>query len=145
MEVSTVGVPLPTIEDRPRADVVIYDGHCVFCRRQVERLHRWDGGRRLAFVSLHEPIVATRFPDLTHEQLMDQMSVIDQRGRRHGGAAAFRYLSRRLPRLWPLAPLMHLPFMLGVWQWIYGQIAKRRYLLAGKHDCSEGSCKIHFK
>ena len=51
-------------------------------------------------MSLHDPLVGERFPDLTHEQLMEQMYVVDRAGRRHGGAGAIRYLSRRLPRLW---------------------------------------------
>ena len=144
---------LPSPQDRPDSDVVIFDGQCVFCRGQVERLARWDGGERLAFLSLHDPVVAERYPDLTYEQLMEQMYVVDRQGGRHGGAAAFRYLSRRLPRLWLLAPLMHLPFSLPLWQWGYRQVAKRRYRLAGQnangdasqHSCEEDVCKVHFK
>jgi predicted DCC family thiol-disulfide oxidoreductase YuxK len=70
-------VPLPGVNDRPKADVLIYDGQCVFCRGQVERLAAWDGRESLAFLSLHDPLVAERYPDLTHEQLMEQMYVID--------------------------------------------------------------------
>jgi predicted DCC family thiol-disulfide oxidoreductase YuxK len=138
---------LPTIEDNPQADVVIYDGECRFCTRQVERLARWDrSGRRLAFVSLHDPRVAERWPDLSHEMLMEQMYVVDREGRQRGGAAGFRYLTRRLPSLWALAPLMHLPFTLPLWQWGYRQVAKHRYRLMGKTDpCAAGSCDVHFK
>ena len=135
-------VVLPSPHDLPDADVVIYDGNCVFCRGQVTRLARWDGGRRLAFVSLHDALVAERFPDLAHDQLMQQMVVVTRDGRRYGGAAALRYLTRRLPRLWPLAPLLHLPFSLPVWQWAYRQIAKRRYRLNPDAACDE-ACKIH--
>lgn len=138
--------PLPTPAELPDADVVIYDGHCNFCTGQVRRLARWEGGKgRLAFVSLHDPLVAERYPDLTYDMLMDQMYVVDRQGRRHGGAAAFRYLSRRLPLLWPIAPLMHVPFSLPLWQWGYRQVAKRRYALAGKTDCDGDACKIHFR
>lgn len=126
-------------------DVVIYDGHCRFCSAQVERLRRWDGGGRLQFLSLHDPEAAQRFPDLTHERLMTEMHVVDRHGRRHAGAAALRYLSRRLPRLWPLAPLLHLPGTLWLWRWLYGQIAKRRYRLAAFGDCETGVCRIHFE
>ena len=49
---------LPTVLERPEADVIIYDGHCRFCRGQVERLSRWDTGGRLAYLSLHDPEVA---------------------------------------------------------------------------------------
>ena len=133
---------LPSPDDLPQADVVIFDGNCVFCRRQVNRLAHWDGGRRLAFISLHDPSIAKRYPGLSHDEMMRQMYVITRDGRRYGGAAAFRYLTRRLPRLWPLAPLMHVPFSLPVWQWAYRQVAKRRYRKNGRDACDE-TCDIH--
>lgn len=137
-------VSLPSPTERPQADIVIYDGHCNFCRSQVERLARWDSPRRLSFLSLHDPEVADRFPELTHERLMREMVVVDQQGRSYGGAAAFRYLSLHLPRLWVLAPLMHIPFSLPLWQALYRQVAKRRYWLAGKRTCDSDACSLHF-
>src|SRR5687767_6952228 len=114
---NTKSVRLPTVEENPGSDVVIYDGHCRFCTNQVRNLAKWDGRSRLAFLSLHDERVAQQYPDLTHEQMMEQMYVVTRNGRRYGGAAAFRYLTRRLPRLWVLAPMMHVPFTLPLWQW----------------------------
>jgi predicted DCC family thiol-disulfide oxidoreductase YuxK len=133
---------LASIGDRPNADVVIYDGHCKFCTAQVQRLASWDRGDRLAFLSLHDPITRERFPDLTHDQLMQQMYVIDRSGTRHGGASALRYLTRRLPSLWFLAPLLHIPFTLPIWQWLYRRLAERRYRLRGGDPCHDGSCPV---
>ena len=141
-------VHLPSPAELPEAAVVIYDGHCKFCTGQVQNLARWDGDHgRISFISLHDREVARRWPDLTHEMLMDQMYLIDPRGNRYSGAAAFRYLSRTVPRLWILAPIMHIPFTLPIWQFFYRQIAKRRYLLMGKTTdaCDDGSCKVHLK
>src|SRR5688572_16787389 len=112
-------VSLPGPEDRPDADVVIYDGHCRICTGQIRRLARWDGGGRLAYLSLHDPEVAARYPDLTYDLLMQAMVVVDRSGRRHIGAAAIRYLSRRLPKLWWLAPILSFPGTLPLWQWCY--------------------------
>ncbi|MBM4005108.1 MAG: DUF393 domain-containing protein [Planctomycetes bacterium] len=137
--------PLPTPADHPRADVVIFDGHCRFCRAQVARLHAWDGGQRLAFVSLHEPLIAEKYPDLSHDQLMREMVIVDRFGQRHAGASAVRYLSRRLPWMWPLAPLLHIPLSLPLWQWLYRQIAIRRYRWGRVDDCESGSCEVHFR
>jgi predicted DCC family thiol-disulfide oxidoreductase YuxK len=138
---------LPSPADLPAAEVVIYDGECQFCTRQVARLARWDGKGRLAFLSLHDTLVAERYPDLTHERLMDEMVLVTRDGQRLGGAAAFRYLTRRLPRLWILAPLMHIPFSLPLWQWCYRQVAKRRYRWnkARGNECTNDSCSVHFK
>jgi predicted DCC family thiol-disulfide oxidoreductase YuxK len=138
---------LPSPREFPNAEVVIYDGQCRFCTSQVARLHRWDGKGRLAFVSLDDPLVATRYRDLTREKLLEQMYVITRDQRRLGGAEAFRYLTTRLPRLWILAPLMHLPFSLPLWQYLYRQVARHRYLLAGKtgEACEGDTCRVHFE
>jgi predicted DCC family thiol-disulfide oxidoreductase YuxK len=138
---------LPTLEGHPDADVVIFDGHCNFCIAQVNRLARWASPGQLAFVSLHDPAVQKRFPDLSHDQLMEQLYLIDGQGNRHAGAAAFRYLSRRCPKLWILAPLLHIPFSLRIWQWLYKQIARRRYKLAVQRGqaCSDSGCHVHLE
>ncbi|TWU57209.1 thiol-disulfide oxidoreductase DCC family protein [Rubripirellula reticaptiva] len=138
---------LPDPDTQSDADVVIYDGDCNFCRSQVRTLSRFDlGGGRLAFISLHDPRVAERYPDLTYDEMMKQMYVVDTRGRRHGGSEAVKYLSRRLPILWPAMPILHLPGTARLWRWIYGEIAKRRYKIAGKmSDCDGDSCSVHLK
>jgi len=116
----------PTLKDRPDADVVIYDGQCPFCRRQVQRLIWWDCQKRLAYLSLDDQEVASRYPDLKTDALLAQMHIVTHDGRVFAGARAFRYLTRRLRRLWWLMPLLHVPFSLPLWQWGYHYIAKRR-------------------
>lgn len=141
---------LPGPGSRPEADVVIYDGQCQFCQSQVRRLawldsvgRLWGGGGRLAYLSLHDPQVAARFPDLTHDMLMEQMYVVDAQGRRHGGADALRYLSRRLPVLWPAMPILHLPGSARLWRKLYGAIARQRYRW-NKPACDGDACTVHF-
>lgn len=140
---------LPDPADLPNADVVIFDGECKFCIAQVKNLRRFDCcGGRLSFLSLHDPRVAERYSDLTHDQLMEQMYVIDADQRRHGGADAVRYLSRRLPLLWVAMPILHLPGTARLWRWLYKQVAKRRYQIAGKMSggpsCDGDACSVHF-
>jgi predicted DCC family thiol-disulfide oxidoreductase YuxK len=138
-----MATPLATPAQRPAADVVIYDGHCRICTGQIRRLARWDRGGRLAFLSLHDPLVAQRFPDLSHEDLMRDMYVVDDRGKRRRGAAALRHLSRKLPTLWWLCPLLHVPFSLPLWQWLYRQIADRRYRFGKVDACEDETCSLH--
>ena len=138
---------LPDPDALTSSDVVIFDGECNFCRSQVGLLHRLDlGGRRLSFLSLHDDRVAERYPDLSHDDLMQQMYIVDTQERRHGGSDAVKYLSRRLPILWLAAPVLHLPGTAGLWRWAYKQVAKRRYQLAGKTTggCGDNNCSIHF-
>ncbi len=137
---------LPSPADQPDSIVLIYDGNCVFCTKSVKQLAKFDGSKRLAFVSLHHPFVAENYPELTHEMLMKQLYAVDQKGNYYGGAAAIRFLSRKLPLLWIIAPVMHIPFSLPLWQWAYMQIANRRYKLAKKRGvvCDGEACEIHF-
>jgi predicted DCC family thiol-disulfide oxidoreductase YuxK len=130
---------LPDPNDYPAASVVIYDGQCQFCSRQVRRLARLDGKNRLSFLSLHDPRIESDFPALSHDELMEAMHLVEPSGTIHRGAAAFRLMTRRLPRLWILVPLMHLPFSLPLWQAIYHYIARRRYRM----NCDEGTCQTH--
>lgn len=123
-------------------DVVLYDSECNFCRSSIATLRRLDGRDRLRFLSLHDPSVRTDYPDLTHDQLMAEMWVVTPDGRRFGGAESVRYLSRRLPILFPIAPLLHIPFSMPLWRWLYRLIARNRYRIAGR-NCSNGTCRIH--
>ena len=142
--------PLPLFISRsgiiainPSQDVVLFDGQCNFCRRQIDNLRRFDGKDRLRFLSLHDPSVADLYPDLSFAQLMDQMWVVSPSGEKFGGADAFRYLSKRLPLLWPIMPLLHLPFCMPLWRYLYKQIAKRRYKIAGRNCDEGGTCTLH--
>jgi predicted DCC family thiol-disulfide oxidoreductase YuxK len=144
---SPPAIHLPSPAENASADIVIYDGHCKFCTSSVQKLARWDTkSHKLAFLSLHDPEVQSRFPQLTYDQLMQEMYLVDRGGSIHRGAEAFRYLTTRLPRLYPLAPLLHIPFSLPLWRWAYRQIARRRYRIMGKtHECDGDACRIHFR
>jgi predicted DCC family thiol-disulfide oxidoreductase YuxK len=140
------GKALPTIDDLPDSDVILFDGDCRFCQQQVRNLN-WLSARRLAFLSLHDTRVSALYPKLSPEMLMKEIYLVSPDGTYYAGAAVIRYLSRKLPRLWVLAPILHIPFSLGLWQWCYNQIAKRRYLISGHESdaCDNGSCETHFK
>ena len=125
---------------KPERDTVLYDGGCRFCRGQIALLRRFDLGGRLEFTSLHDPAVARDFPELAPEDLHARMYVVDRAGQARGGAEAVRYLSRRLPLLWPLAVPLHVPGTLPLWQALYGLVARNRYRIAGR--CDDGSCRI---
>jgi len=138
----------PSPIDLPSADVVIYDGKCVFCRKSIGWLQAWVSKDQLAFISLHDPWVAEFAPELTYQQLMDQVWLVSREdGSTHGGAEMVRYLSTRSWKLWLAAPLMYIPGSMPLWQWMYQQVAKRRYKIANKNGepCDEdGTCNIHF-
>lgn len=134
--------PLPSPADRPSADVVVYDGACGICTSQIRKLLWWDCQKKLAYLSLHDPEVQRRWPDLIHDRLMQEMAIVDRRGRRHWGPEAIRYLTRRLRRLWWAAPLLYLPGSMLVLRPLYRWIARNRYRLSGT-ACENGACDLH--
>jgi predicted DCC family thiol-disulfide oxidoreductase YuxK len=134
-------VSSPPVSSPPRRDTVLYDGQCRFCRGQIALLRRLDRAGRLEFTSLHDPHVAAAFPEFSREELLDEMVLIDTRGRTWRGAAAVRYLSRRLPMLWPIALPLHLPGSMPLWRALYRLVARNRYRIAGR--CDEGTCRLH--
>lgn len=135
-----LSLPVRTVAARPQHDTVLYDGQCRFCRGQIAILRRLDPAGRLRFVSLHDPAAAEEFPELAPDDLGREMHVIDTTGRSRAGAEAVRYLSRRLPLLWPLAVPLHLPGSLPLWRWLYAVVARNRYRIAGR--CDEGTCRL---
>jgi predicted DCC family thiol-disulfide oxidoreductase YuxK len=152
-ELAILQKDLPSPFSLPEADLVVYDGTCNFCSSQVRNLFRLDGKNRIAFASLHDPFVTEKFTDLTHQQLMEQMYLIpnyngEYSDRRLGGPEAIKYLTLRLPKLWILAFFFHIPLTGGIQQWVYRQIAKRRYKIAGKTEApcdDQGTCDLHFR
>ena len=139
---SKAKVALPTPADRPNADVVLYDGACGICTRQVARLPWWDSQGSLAYLSIHDPEIARRWPDLSRERLLEEMCIVDVHGERHWGPYALRYLTRRLRRLWWAAPLFHFPGFMWVGEPLYRFIARNRYRLS-RTGCDGDACDVH--
>ena len=134
---------LPSHLEFPNRDIVIFDGRCGFCQKQVQRLHRWDSRNKLSFLSLHDPEVESIAPQLTYDQMMEQMYVIPLDREPLGGASAIRYMSRHLPRLFPVMPFLHIPFSLPIWRMLYKWVARRRYKLSGANNCDSEQCELH--
>lgn len=134
----------PTPTDRADASyVLIFDGNCKFCRANIQFIHAVDRGK-VAYLSLHDAVVQERWPDLTYDQMMKHMYLVDlETGEKHPGVYAFRLLSRKLMGLWVLAPFLHIPGSLPVWRFLYSQIAKHRYKFGRVEEC-DGACELHF-
>ena len=136
----TALAPALVTRTRPAKDTVLYDGHCRFCRGQIGLLRRLDLAGVLEFTSLHDPSVARDFPEIPPEDLLEEMFVVGRDGRTWRGAAAIRYLSRRLMTLWPMAIPLHVPGSMPLWRSLYGLVARNRYRLAGR--CDDGGCRL---
>lgn len=109
-------------------DLVLYDGQCRFCRANVALLKALDLTGRLRYQPLNDPSARA-------------MIVVTAKGRRYSGAESVRYLTRRLPLLWWLAPILHIPGSLPFWRWLYAKVAERRYWF-GQLSCVDEVCSL---
>ena len=96
-------------------DTILFDGQCRFCQAHIRAVQRAGGGRQFAYVSLHDPEAAKWVADIAPSQVMREMYVITRSGHRLGGIDAVRYVTRRLPLLWPFALILHIPGTRRLW------------------------------
>lgn len=126
----------------------LYDGKCVICQSTCEAMRALDWRKRIEFVDLHEGAGwRERCPDLTLEQLMREIHVLDGEGKVYAGFKATRRMLREAPLGFPLWLLLKLPGMDALGARVYRFIARRRYrinALLGKEppDCDDGSCEM---
>ncbi len=131
----------------PHLPVVLYDGACVFCTAQAERVKRISRGR-IAVRPLQEALADVPWVD--PDEAIEALHVVDRDGRTYAGAAAVVRLLR-LTR--PLMGVLVLPYHLPGVRWLaehaYAITAKRRYAIAGRTDaagdddgCATGACGV---
>ena len=65
---------------------MIYDGQCRICTAQVRKLPWWDCQKKLSYLSLHDPEVTRRWPDLPFDRMMQEMVIVDHARRPSLGA-----------------------------------------------------------
>ena len=115
--------------------VLIYDGDCEFCRRQVRIVERRDTR------GLVEP-VPFQSADLerygvSRRAAEEAMHLVSPAGAVWRGAQAARELLRLLPGLQPLAWLFRAPGAMFVAEHVYRWIARRRH----RFGCQSAACR----
>ena len=122
--------------------ILLFDGECAFCRKCVGILKRLDWLKRIESRDARD--VANIPPcaePLVPQKLLDEMHVVTPDGMRaYAGYRAIRWLSWRVPPLWPLAPLMYLPGALWLGTRMYRWIARNRFKLV---PCEHGACRVN--
>jgi len=139
---STSRAPTRSELDRaaPSLPLVLYDGACVFCTAQAERVRRISGDR-IRIAPLQTAL--TDVPWLDPEEAVKALQLVDRDGRSYAGAAAVvRLLRLTRPALGLLALPYHLPGVRWLADRAYDAVAARRYAIAGRTDdgCADGAC-----
>ncbi|HEY3216852.1 MAG TPA: lipase maturation factor family protein [Candidatus Eisenbacteria bacterium] len=108
----------------PPKPLLLWDGHCGFCRLWVARWQR-SLGDRVDCAPYQE--VASRFPERPLERFEQAVQLLEPDGRWSEGAeAVFRSLAHAPGRGWPLWLYRHLPGFAAASEWGYRLVARRR-------------------
>ncbi len=129
-----------TQTDSAARPVVVYDGHCPFCLRQVERMRRRDTAGVFEYVPRQAEGLEQRFPKLAEGDFNTGMRLVHTDASISMGADAVYHIARRLPGTKYLAWLYRVPGLNWVFRVGYAWVAEHRYKLAKK--CEDGACDI---
>ena len=124
-----------------RVWTLVYDGYCPLCIRTMTQLDELDGGRRLRYVDLEREgeLAKKLLPGVSVEDMREEMAVVTPSGVGLRGFFAFREISKRLPVLWPLVPLMFAPGSAWVGTRVYAWVAANR----ARRLCEGDACAVH--
>ena len=121
-----------------RKPVIVYDGECSFCRRQIERLRSRDHRALFEYAARQTPGLEDRFPALTDADFNTGMRLIELDERLYVGADALYEITRRLhPWKW-IAWIYRIPGLKQLFRAIYAWIAANRNRLGGR--CENDAC-----
>lgn len=113
-----------------RRHVVIYDGQCPFCRRQMEWIRARDRAGRLEFLPWESPERTARFPQLALAALEDGMRVVRPDGQIETGAAGVAEILHQLPGWRGVAWMLRVPGLRVIAGSMYRWVATHRQHLA---------------
>ncbi|TWT44238.1 hypothetical protein RAS1_06480 [Phycisphaerae bacterium RAS1] len=120
--------------------VLVYDGACGFCRRQVAWIAARDRSQLFEFTPRQSPGLDERFPALREGDFDTGLRLILPDGRIRVGADGVYEIARRLPRWRRLAWLYHVPGLRAVARALYAWIARNRHRFARR--CDDGACDV---
>lgn len=120
--------------------VVVFDGDCAFCRKQVARLQRRDRDGVFEYLPKQTPGLEERFPQLANMDFEKGLRFVGRDGRIAVGADGVYEIARRLSVYRWFAWLYRVPLLHSLFRGIYAWIARNRYKLV--KNCDDGACDI---
>lgn len=124
----------------PARPVIVYDGQCPFCLKQIERIKLRDAHGLFEYVPRQDPSLTDRFPPLAEQDFNTGMRLVQPDGRIHVGADAVYQIARQLPGWQSIAWLYRVPILHGLARLTYRWIAANRQRLG--QTCDNGMCQI---
>ena len=113
-----------------RADQVrlhlFYDRECPLCGRFKEWIERWDRQGTIQVLSLDDPVLSERFPQLDLDQARQVLTVCDRLGHLSQGVEALRQLTRQLPGIRRVSWVYQLPGVTPALNRVYRTVHRYR-------------------
>lgn len=133
------------IDTQPSLDfVLLYDGNCPICQKEVAWL-RWKNKQgRLGFHDINAADFNASAYGKTHDQLMAEIHGIYPDGSVIKGLEVFCAAYRAVGLGWLMAPLRW-PVVKPLFESLYRLFARHRLRLGrlfGKQTCEKGHCRI---
>jgi predicted DCC family thiol-disulfide oxidoreductase YuxK len=115
--------------------ILLYDGACPLCRREVEILRRRDGGRgAIRFVDIDDPLYEpAAFQGISYREAMGRVHGITADARVLRDLAVFQEAYRLVGLGWIYAPI-DWPVIAPLAQVVYRLWARLRLRLTGRPD-----------
>ena len=120
--------------------VVVYDGGCPFCLKQIAKIKQRDREGAFEYLPRQSEGLEQRFPMLAEGDFDSGMRLVHTDQSISVGADAVYEIARRLHGWRRLAWLYRVPLLRGVLRGAYGWVARNRYRLAKK--CDHGTCEL---
>ena len=115
--------------------VVVYDGACAYCRRQIQRIRRRDADGAFTYVTRQTEGLEQRFPGLAEGDFDTGMRLIHEDEAISVGADAVYQIAQRVRGWRRFAWLYRVPLLNGLFRAAYAWIARNRHRLA--RDCED--------
>ena len=120
--------------------VVVYDGDCPFCQRQIARIRQQDSLGRFDYVPRQADGLPERFPALAEGDFDTGMRLIRPDGHIYVGADSVYHIARQLPVWRGLAWLYRVPGVHVAARSAYAWVAAHRQSLG--RNCDDGNCTV---
>ena len=124
----------------PQRPVVIYDGECPFCTKQIRKMKSRDDRDAFEYVPRQTEGLERRFPVLAEADFNTGMRLLDTDGAVHVGADAVYRIARQLRGWRRWAWLYRVPGLGWLCRRIYAWIARNRQRLG--RSCDDGACEV---
>lgn len=132
------GAGVTTLASQPLKPVVLYDGGCPFCRREMDHYRGLDRAGRVVWVDIASGGTELDRYGITAEQAMARFHVRDVRGQWQTGAWGFAELWSHLPYFSVLGRLLRRLRLVGPLDLAYRRFA--RWRLRRRTGCTAGAC-----